>query len=185
MPTEDLLRDFGPWMRQVAGEISRSRYIQALYVLDQAEDALQSKATDSWLRTTCLATRALIHQEAGDLAAASRAYEDAQALIPSPSDYMVNQLGLARLFRDSENPARAIDALETGLSVADQSIPTALSLLVMYAGLSLSAGSNMPLRWSSLYLKACSRLGIAPREFNPEEPHSFTVAVAETPLGPV
>lgn len=183
MPTDSLLVAFAPWMRDVAQKMSRLEHDAALDVLTRAEEALHDLDADGWLRHTCMATRAIIHEQRGDRIAALRSYEEAQALGPPASEYMVNQLGMARLLRESGSGSQAaLDALECGLSVADQAIPTALALLRMYAQIALENGTTLPLRWSELYLRACAYLSIEPRPFDSKDPQSFTTAVLETPL---
>jgi hypothetical protein len=97
----------------------------------------------------------------------------------APSDFMVNQLGIARVL-ESGSASRAMEALEIGLAVAEQSVPTAPSLLRVYAEIALANGSEIPLRWSSLYVRACECVGVAPRAFDAGDANSFTSAVAET-----
>jgi hypothetical protein len=181
MPSDVLLMAFEPWMRGIASRIQSEEYDDALDLVNKAEEAIKALDEGNWLRHTCLATRALIHQQRGDATAALELYKEAQTLAPSLSDYMVNQLGIAQALQDGGAPPEAVfQALETGLSVADRSLPTALSLLRMYASVSLRHGTDMPLKWSELYLRSCRALGTKPREFDPQDPHTFTIAVAET-----
>jgi tetratricopeptide (TPR) repeat protein len=173
---------FDPWLLKIAVQWNRKEYDEALRILGEAEEALRGEDDqDGWLQRAFLAERAMIHHDRGDLAGALKAYEEVQSLRPPPSDFMVNQLGIARVL-ESGSASRAMEALEIGLAVAEQSVPTALSLLRVYAEIALANGSQVPLRWSNLYVRACEGVGVAPRAFDPGDANSFTSAVAETDL---
>jgi tetratricopeptide (TPR) repeat protein len=180
MPTHDLMMKFHPWLLKIAARWNRKEYDEALRILGEAEEALRGDYDqDGWLQREVLANRAMLHHDRGDLAGALKAYEEVQSLRPPPSEFMVNQMGMARVL-ESGSASRAMEALEIGLAVAEQSVPTALSLLRVYADIALANGSLVPLRWSNLYVRACEGEGVAPRAFDPGDANSFTSAVAET-----
>jgi len=101
---------------------------------------------DHWLLRSVLAQKALILEGAGKLSEAlellRRVSSDG---VLDRSDFLVNQLAMAKLLEKMQQPAEAIRVIEIGLDAATgNGVPTSLRLLENYARLASSIGINIP-----------------------------------------
>jgi hypothetical protein len=132
--------------------------------------------------------RGLIYLEKGEPERALQAYRDAQALEPPPYEFVAQQHGVVRALIGLNRPFKEIsEAVEVGLSAAEGWPACGLILLRTYAELALANEAFVPLRslrWSSLYRRACEGQAITPVGFDPADPQSFTIAIAQTPPPP-
>lgn len=140
----------------------QGNYETALTILHDISDAYSSCDHDGWLENTILLHKALIFAEQGKHDDALKAYRiRAQRHFAEPSDFMVNQLAIARTLDQLGKPAEAISELECGLdAVQGASIPTALSLLVQYAKIAEQQRQALPTTYKSLLEKVINYFGI-------------------------
>lgn len=178
MSQDELMSAFGAALLTVLTMQHNRQYDQALAFLDDYASRHRVHDIDNWLARSVLVTRARILADTGALEAARTAIREAQHLSPNASDFLVNQLALARL---AEQPAQAIHELEIGLQQARGiAIPTALGLLRFYAETARAAGATVPLTYEPLFHASCRALGLTPAPYQQGDPIAFTTAILHT-----
>jgi hypothetical protein len=169
---------FGTALLNVLTLQHNQQYGQALALLEDFASRHREHDIDHWLARSVLVTRARILADTGALEAARAAIREAQHLSPNASDFLVNQLALARL---AEQPAQAIHELELGLQQAQGiAVPTAMGLLLFYAETARSAAATVPLAYEPLFHASCRALGLTPAPYEQGDPIAFTTALLNT-----
>lgn len=122
------------------------------------------------MRRSSLSHRGLIPAEQKDFEGALLAYRKAQQFNQSPlntsdtsnyselSDFMVNQLAMARLLDSLGDTDAAVRELEIGLDLAlGGPAATAFGLLVFYAHIARNTGGAVPERYKNPFARACRK----------------------------
>lgn len=117
---------------------------------------------DGWLQKSILSHQALVLMEQGEFAAALENYRIlATKEFDDPTEWLVNQLAIARVLDSMHKKQEAITALETGLdTVKSATLSTALALFVLYAQIAEKQGGVVPVKYAPLLRKVVGWWGL-------------------------
>ncbi len=158
----------------------RRKYEEALTLLTGLRNKYRGIEHDGWLRRSTLAHEGLILGKKGEYNEALERYRLAQEDNPDPSEFVVNQLSIARLRERMDDHRGAIVELEAGLEMAKdmaKAIPTAWSTFTFYAELVTRIGSDVSVRYRSLLKEVITRRGLIIDEELLNDPVSLLPAI--------
>src|SRR5215471_14029601 len=153
----------------------------ALSILQGLLDAQGDRDHTGGFRYGILSHQALVLKQQGRFAEGLEKLRSINTF-PSQSEFLVNQLAIAKLLGELGKHADAIGELERGLDAASESsLPTALSLFAEYARITRTESSEVPARFRDLFQDVVRWWGI-PGSKAPEaclEPFSETIQAAD------
>src|SRR5262249_25942607 len=96
MDHEQLQNVYEQRLLEIVGLTARGEHDRALQILQSLDEQYAALDHDGWLHRSVLSHRGLILANRGDLAAALNAYRQAQQNNTDVSEYVSNQLAIAR-----------------------------------------------------------------------------------------
>jgi hypothetical protein len=186
----NLQDDFEHLTLEVHDLAERGEHNRALGLLEGAWQEYRARDRDDWLKGAILAEEGFILERAGRLNEALEKYRSLRELGFHPSgrfgyseslarsEYITNQIALARLVEKLYTRADAIreieSALESGQTAGDP-VPNTLDALAEYARLA----RRVPVRYKPLLVKVSDWWGVPGPSQSPHDEVSLAAAVQE------